>query len=152
MLLSFKNVLNRSLFLYICRCCSHSDVSSHRMSPCWAEELGLQLCCDADETRISKRDRPKVQKKDRGNGSVSNKNARTSYPHVSCPNPFDHMSTPQTSRYIRAGRGNYSMSLLWLPATPERTAVHLLQEQPALLHRHGTDTRYFKTCLWKNKS
>lgn len=61
-----------------------------------------------------------------------------------------YLSASQASWYIRAGGGNYPVSLLWLPATTERTAVHLLQEQPALLHRHGTHSPAM-TC-WFTKS
>lgn len=76
--------------------------------------------------------------------------------HLLCP-PLPlyfttHLSPSQTTRYIGAGGGNYSVSLLWLPATAERTAVHLLQEQPALLHRHGTCTRWHSlNVVTKNK-
>lgn len=43
----------------------------------------------------------------------------------------------QAAGHIGARGGNNPVSFLWLPAASERAAVHLLQEQPALLHRHG---------------
>lgn len=147
--------------VFVCRCCSHSDVSSHRMSPCRPEELGLQLCRHANETRVQKRDRLKVQEEDRGYGSVSDENVHTSC--FLCPSPSSALSwpllhlyyiwilvfdTPQTSRYIRAGGGNHSMSLLWIPAGTERAALHLLQEQPALLHCHGTNNHWHINTHW----
>jgi len=58
---------------------------------------------------------------------------------------FSIYVAPQTSRHIRARGGNYSMSFLWLPAATEWPSVHLLQEQPPLLHSHGTN-RWPPTC------
>lgn len=43
----------------------------------------------------------------------------------------------QAAGHVGAGGGDDPVSLLRLPAASERAAVHLLQEQPALLHHHG---------------
>lgn len=43
----------------------------------------------------------------------------------------------QAAGHVGAGGGDDPVSLLRFPAASERAAVHLLQEQPALLHRHG---------------
>lgn len=43
----------------------------------------------------------------------------------------------QAAGQVGAGGGNHPVSFLRLAAASERAAVHLLQEQPALLHRHG---------------
>lgn len=57
--------------MFVCRRCSHTHISCYRMPPGRPEELGLQLCCHADETRVPERDQPDVQEEDRGDGSVS---------------------------------------------------------------------------------
>lgn len=57
-----------------CRRYSYSDVGGHRVSPRRTEELGLRLRRPADEARVPKPDRPKVQKEDRGHGSVRPEN------------------------------------------------------------------------------
>lgn len=70
-------LLDLKYYVFVCRCCAHPDICSHRMSPGRAEELGLQLRRHADETGVPKRDRLKVQEEDRGYGPVSDEHVRT---------------------------------------------------------------------------
>lgn len=124
----------------VCRCCSHLHLGGDRMPPRWPEELGLRLRRHVDETRVPKRHQPDVQEEDRGDGPVGWP-ARGAFfslgRHAWLRWSVTAAFCVQAAGHVGAGGGNHAVSFLRLPAASERAAVHLLQEQPALLHRHG---------------
>lgn len=126
--------------LLVCRCGSHPHLSSYWMSARRPEKVRLWFRCHANETRVPQWHNAVLQEEDWKYSSVS-------LPFSSCPfcyRVLNSFSIPpsvlvQTSWSGRGGGGDDPVSLLWISAPTEWASVRLLQKQPALLYRHGTD-------------
>lgn len=126
--------------LLVCRCGSHPHLSSYWMSARRPKKVRIWFCCHANETRVPQRHNAVLQEEDWKYSSVS-------LPLSFCPfcyRVLNSFSIPpsvlvQTSWSGRGGGGDDPMSLLWISAPTEWASVRLLQKQPALLYRHGTD-------------